>query len=67
MIAMMATKITTIATIVPVEMDFFRANGGAGVTVRSKVKKKVESEFHFKLNQIFLLHAYLGVTILNLK
>ena len=40
MIAMMATKITTIATIVPVEMDFFRANGGAGVTVRRKVYKK---------------------------
>ena len=45
MIAMMATKITTIATIVPVEMNFFRANGGAGVTVWSEVKKKMESEF----------------------
>ena len=69
MIATITTKITTIATIVPVELDFFWGNGVEDVTVRSKVKRNGKWVFLNYTNwiQIVLLHAYLEGTILKLK
>ena len=41
---MMTNKITTIATIVPVEVNFFRGNGAAGLTVGVHFTEKKESD-----------------------